>query len=146
MALGGYPPKAPTDPDVQNSRIRLLGVENSLLSVQSVHDSRCCKRVPGQEPSIRLPGPVAGVGASTQPFPPQAFHLMAEAAQRPRVAGHAIVGVVAPQLAIQLPVLVSHPPVSVPAAPLADSLQRTAEAILPRLAFDHPAPGSAFPP
>ena len=28
VALGGYPPKAPTDPDVQNSRIRLLGVEN----------------------------------------------------------------------------------------------------------------------
>ena len=26
VALGGYPPRAPTDPDVQNSRIRLLGV------------------------------------------------------------------------------------------------------------------------
>ena len=26
VALGGYPPRAPTDPDMQNSRIRLLGV------------------------------------------------------------------------------------------------------------------------
>ena len=129
VALGSYPPRAPTDPDVQNSRIRLLGVEVSLPAVQSVHDSRCCKRVPGQEPSKRLPVPVPGMGASTQPFPPQAFHLAAEATQRPRVAGHAVVGVVAPQLAIQLPVLVSHPPVSVLAAPLADSLQRAAEAI-----------------
>ena len=146
VALGSHPPRAPTDPDVQNSRIRLLGVEVSLPAVQSVHDSRCCKRVPGQEPSKRLPVPVSGMGASTQPFPPQAFHLAAEATQRPRVAGHAVVGVVAPQLAIQLPVLVSHPPVSVPAAPLADSLQRAAEAILRRLAFDRPASGSAFPP
>ena len=81
VALGGYPPRAPTDPDVRNSRIRLLGVEDSLLSVQSVHDSGWCKRVPGQEPSKRLPGPVSGMRASSQPFPPQAFHLAAKAAQ-----------------------------------------------------------------
>ena len=84
---------------------------DSLRAGQSAHDSRCCKRVPGQEPSKRIPVPVSGMGTSTQPFPPQAFHLTAEATQRPRVAGHAVVGVVAPQLAIQLPVLVSHPPV-----------------------------------
>ena len=81
VALGGCPPRAPTDPDVRNSRIRLLGVEDSLLSVQSVHDSGWCKRVPGQEPSKRLPGPVSGMGASSQPFPPQAFHLASIATQ-----------------------------------------------------------------
>ena len=146
VALGGYPPRATH----RSGRAELPHPApwrtDSLRAGQSAHDSRCCKRVPGQEPSKRIPVPVSGMGTSTQPFPPQAFHLTAEATQRPRVAGHAVVGVVAPQLAIQLPVLVSHPPVSVPAAPLADSLQRSAEAILRRLAFDRPASGSALPP
>ena len=146
VALGGYPPRAPTDPDVQNSRIRLLGVRirsgrgnpRMIRGVASGYRARSRRnasqsRCPAWE---RRPSH----------FRHRAFHLTAEATQRPRVAGHAVVGVVAPQLAIQLPVLVSHPPVSVPAAPLADSLQRSAEAILRRLAFDHPAPGSALPP
>ena len=81
VALGSYPPRAPTDPDVRDSRIRLLGVGYSLLSVQSVHNSWGCKRVPGQEPSKRLPVPSSGMGASAQPFPPQAFHLTAVATQ-----------------------------------------------------------------
>ena len=40
VALGGYPPRAPTDPDVQISRIRLLILRLRCESVETVYDSR----------------------------------------------------------------------------------------------------------
>ena len=118
----------------------------SLLSGQSVHDSRWVQAGTGpgavENP---LPGPIPGVGASTQPFPPQAGPSDGGSNSATASCKSRRSSVVAPQLAIQLPVLVRHPPVSVPAAPLADSLQRVAEASLLRLAFDQTTSSSAFP-
>jgi hypothetical protein len=45
VAPGGYPPGAPTDPDVQISRIRLLGLRIRCASQGTVHDSRRRQRV-----------------------------------------------------------------------------------------------------
>ena len=68
------------------------------------------------------------------------FHFESESVQRLEVAGDAVVGVVTSQLAAQRRLLVAQFPVPMIPAPLANSLQRSAESVLGGLAFDDPSP------
>ena len=78
VAPGGYPPGAPTDPDVPNSGIRLLGLRIRCATVDAVHDARWGKRIVAEETSKRLPGQVGCPRAPTQPGPPPTFDLPVE--------------------------------------------------------------------
>ena len=78
FAPGGYPPGAPTDPDVPNSGIRLLGLRVRCATVDAVHDTRWGERIVAKETSERLPCQVGCSRAPTQPGPPSAFNLPVE--------------------------------------------------------------------
>ena len=80
------------------------------------------------------------VTSPTKPFAPQPFHFISESVQRQEVAGDAVVRIVTPQLAAQRRLLVAQFPVPMIPAPLANSLQRSAESVLSRLALHNPSP------
>ncbi len=78
VAPGSYPPGAPTDPDVPNSGIRLLGLRVRCATVDAVYDTRWGERIVAQKTPKRLPGQVGCSRAPTQPGPPPAFNLPVE--------------------------------------------------------------------
>jgi len=55
VALGGFPPRAPTDPDMQISRIRLLKLRLRCGSVDAVDDPDRRQRIPPQQITESIP-------------------------------------------------------------------------------------------
>jgi len=64
VAAGGYPPAAPTDPDVRNSRIRLLSLRFRCAAIDGVDDTRGCQGVVAQQALEMLPGHLGRMRAS----------------------------------------------------------------------------------
>jgi len=140
VAPGSRPPGAPTDPDVRDSRIRLLGLRVRHGTVDAVDDARGRQGVVCQQPAKLLPVETGFARAAAEPFAPETLGLLAESAQSSRVARDPVVAVVPAQLAVQSRLLVGHAVVPMPPAPAAHPLERTAEAGGRRLAADDPAP------
>jgi hypothetical protein len=67
---------APTDPDVRNSRIRLLRSSTRCAPVDTVNDTRKGKRVALQQRLEAEPGKLGAVGTTKQPLAPEPFHCM----------------------------------------------------------------------
>ena len=74
------------------------------------------------------------------PFAPQPFHFESESVQCLEVAGDAVVRIVTSRLATQRRLLFAQRPVPMSSAPLANSLQRSAESVFGRLALHNPSP------
>ena len=101
MAAGGYPPAAPTEPDVPNSGIRFLGLGIRCATVNAVNHTRRGKRVVLKQPLELLPVHVRAVARTTaEPRAPEPFDLSAETIERTPVAGDTVVAVVTLQLAV----------------------------------------------
>ena len=49
VAAGSCPPATPTDPDVRNSRIRLLELRNRCTTIHTVYDAWGSERVAGEQ-------------------------------------------------------------------------------------------------
>ena len=78
VARGGYPPGAPTDPDVPNSGIQLLGLRTRCPTVNAADDARWGEGIVAEETPKRLPAQVGYPRAPTQPGPPPALDLPVE--------------------------------------------------------------------
>jgi hypothetical protein len=94
VAPGGCPPGAPTDPDMQNSRIRLLGLRIRCAPVDAVHDPWGRQREAFEPEREAFPRHLPFVAAAMEPVAPPSFDLPDKAAQGAAVARHAEVGIV----------------------------------------------------
>jgi hypothetical protein len=81
-----------------------------------------------------------------EPLAPEAPDFVDKAGERTRLAGEAVVGVVALELATQRRLLGRHRPVAVRSAPVTDVPQGTGETVLGRLALHYPTPLPGAPP
>ena len=64
VAPGGYPPRAPTDPDVRDSRIRLLGLRFRCAAIDGVDDAWGRQGVVAQQSLEMLPSHLGRMRAS----------------------------------------------------------------------------------
>ena len=103
------------------ARIRAYGSSGSgLLRAASVIDPWLGKRKPFLQTLELLPKQTAFTIATGEPFAPRTSHLVAEVAKHTAVAGHTVVGVVAPDLLTQLLPLLLYRPMPAVTTPLVD--------------------------
>ena len=117
---GGCPPGPPTDPDVPDSGIRLLGLWRRCATVNTVNNTRCGKRIALGQTDKLVPRHAATPRAAMQPLAPQASDFVEKAVERASIAGDAVVGTVALELAAQSRLLDRHRPVTIRPAPVTD--------------------------
>ena len=146
VATGDRSPAAPTDPDVPNSGIRLLGLWCRCATVNTVNNTRWGERIVLGQTGKFLPRHPGTPGATTEPLVPQPPNLIEKAGERSRIARDPIVGVVTLELAAQRRLLHRHTPMAVCTAPVANLPQRTGETVLRRLALHYPTPLPGAPP
>ena len=147
VARGGFPPRAPTDPYVQDYRIRLLGsCTRCLGAVHRVNDSGRRKRVSRKQPRKSLPAHTAARRPPTQPLSPDATDLVSIALQGATVPRDAVVGVMAKQLTPKRTMLLRNREVTMVPTPALDSPEGTAQPCCGRLALDDRVPGPGAAP
>ena len=123
----GLPPTAPTDPDVRESRIRLVGSRVDCRTVHRVDHPRRRQGKTPQQPREGFPGKWIATATPHQPLPPEPCDHVAQPLQHREVARDAIVGVVALQLPTQRAMLLRQRAVSILPTPRGDRLDRPAE-------------------
>lgn len=95
MTAGDHSPAVPTDPDVPDSGIRLLGLWRRCAAVNTVHNARLGERIALCETVKLLPRHAPMPRAAMQPLAPEAPHFVEKSGERAPIAGDAVVGVVA---------------------------------------------------
>ncbi len=78
VATGDYPPVAPTDPDVRNSRIRFLRLRLRCRAIHTVYHTRWGQWITGEQASKPRPRHASGVRAPSKPVAPTALDLAPE--------------------------------------------------------------------
>ena len=81
VGLSSHPPRPPTDPDVQNARIRFLGSRVRCARPEPVEEHRCGERVTLQETPEAGPVETGFRGAPAEPVPPPPRYFATEAGQ-----------------------------------------------------------------
>ena len=129
VARRGCPLQAPTEPDVPDYGIRLLGNRGSLRFERAVHNLDLGERIALQKTVKLLPSDLAPLRAPTQPFPPSTHYALAKLTQMPMIARLAVVSIVPPEFQHQF--LVLPPDLGMPMlpAPGIDPLQGTAQPV-----------------
>jgi len=135
--LGGCPPRPPTDPYVQNYRIRFLRPRFRYATSGLHTNPQIRKRVALQKEVEPLPGQVGCSRAATEPLAPDPLGPMMQAAERLRVPGDSVVPAVPAQLAEKLCVLPRHGRVPVPLTPPVELPQEPSKSVGGRLALHH---------
>ena len=138
MAPGRYLPGAPTDPDVQNSRIRLLEL---LVRCSSGHWScyaRLRKRIPLQQCSHAFPVNARALRAAVKPLAPHANHLPPKPLECPEITDDPVISVVASQLSAEGLLLYAHGSVSMPSTPKRHVLECSPKTVACCLALQEP--------
>ena len=79
VGQGGYPPRPPTDPDVRDSRIRLVRLWIRYPDGDLVNDSGVGQWVPAQKVMKVGPTLLSFLRSATQPVPPNTFDFISEA-------------------------------------------------------------------
>jgi hypothetical protein len=145
--FAGWPwalrPRAPTDPDLQISRIRL--VRSRVRCARPRRQLRDRKRILFAEAIKPLPGHSA-LAAAVEPLPPHSTEMMEEAPQRTAVAATTVIPVVPTKDESEVSLLICNRLVAVPATPLGDASQCSAEAVACGLDLHHPDPSSRLGP
>ena len=145
VALGGYPPRAPTDPYLHALEHTAPQVMGSLLDV-AVDDLRPGKRITLQQPGESRPQHHATTITAIQPLSPCARNRPKKPVQCSRIARDSIVRIMAAHLLDQFRVLFDDRMMSVRPTPLGDAPHRAAQSLRGRLAYHRPAAPSGSAP
>jgi hypothetical protein len=94
VALGGHPPRAPTDPDVRVDASGSSGHRVRCVMPPPVVRHGTRERVTLQKTVEAVQRQAGFVGAPIEPLPPKPRHLASKAIQRPHVADNPVVVVV----------------------------------------------------
>ena len=145
MALGGCPPRAPTDPYVHTLEHTVPQVMDSLLDV-TVDDPRRRERIALQEPVESVPVHLAPTIAAIKPLPPGALNRTVGTPPTFAVAGDPVVRVVSAHLLTQYCMLFADREVPVIPAPLSNAPHGSAKSLRGRLPHHRPpAPPRSAP-
>jgi hypothetical protein len=96
VAPGDFSPRAPTDPDLQISRIRLFDLRIRCARVNAVNNSWGQEWIALQQLLESRPGHVRTMVATVEPLAPGALRKPQIATECARVPRHTVVRVMAP--------------------------------------------------
>ena len=140
VAPGGFPPGAPTDPNVRNSRIRFLKLSIRYATAHGVDRVQIRQGMACQ--NLAKPGPRSTPCPPSphEPLPPDLEYLVAKTGQCRAIARDPVVRRVSSQFLAQCLVLFRERVVAMRPAPLGDLLDRPREPAGRRLPLQNPVP------